>query len=99
MNELLKEEFHSSGGYLRVVPHEDDKGASFQHTLIGVPSKVEVHEGEKAVLECITNDEDPILEWSRIGGLSYRETLYYQSSFIDLLYLLCCCNCLAAYFL
>lgn len=68
VNSLLKMEFLSRGGYLTVVPRASEEGASFQHSLLAVPSKVEVHEGEKAVLECITDDEEPLLEWSRIDG-------------------------------
>lgn len=74
-------EFLSSGGYLTVVSRENEDGASFQHSLLAVPSKVEVHEGEKAVLECITDDEEPLLEWSRIGGLSLHVMALFSNLF------------------
>ncbi|MPC23941.1 Immunoglobulin superfamily DCC subclass member 3 [Portunus trituberculatus] len=66
INDMLEEEFLSSGGYLTVVPRRNDEGHPFQHSLLAVPSKVEVHEGEEAVLECITDDEEPDLHWTRI---------------------------------
>ena len=64
---MLNEEFLSDGGYLTVVPRKNEEAHRFQHSLLAVPSKVEVHEGEEAVLECITDDEEPDLHWTRIG--------------------------------
>lgn len=88
VNSLLKMEFLSSGGYLTVVSRASEEGTSFQHSLLAVPSKVEVQEGEKAVLECITDDEEPLLEWSRIGMLSlsvfkFSFTLHYKNTTKD----------------
>lgn len=64
---MLNDEFLSPRGYLTVVPRINEEGHPFQHSLLAVPSKVEVHEGEEAVLECITDDEKPDLHWTRIG--------------------------------
>ncbi|KAG0714738.1 hypothetical protein GWK47_013555 [Chionoecetes opilio] len=66
VNPSVKKKFISNGGHLNVIPRQNDDGTSFQHSLLGVASKVEAYEGEKAVLECITDDEEPLLEWSRI---------------------------------
>lgn len=68
INDMLNEEFLSNWGYLTVVPRKNEEGHLFQHSLLAVPSKVEVHKGEEAVLECITDDEEPDLHWTRIGG-------------------------------
>ncbi|XP_063885836.1 protogenin-like isoform X7 [Scylla paramamosain] len=66
INDMLNEEFLSNWGYLTVVPRKNEEGHLFQHSLLAVPSKVEVHKGEEAVLECITDDEEPDLHWTRI---------------------------------
>lgn len=71
VNQLLSKENHSHGGYLTVIPRDDP---DYQHTLLAVPSKVSAKVGERAVLECISDDEHPIFQWSRIGGLTYYIT-------------------------
>ncbi|XP_050713294.1 protogenin-like isoform X3 [Eriocheir sinensis] len=70
VNQLLSKENHSHGGYLSVVAREDP---NYQHALLAVPSKVSAKVGERAVLECISDDEHPFFQWSRLDGMPIPE--------------------------
>lgn len=72
MNQLLNKEIHSNGGYLTVIPRDgpNTEQNDYQLFLLAVPSKVSAHVGDRVVLECICDAEEPLIEWSRLGGLT-----------------------------
>ncbi|XP_069158709.1 protogenin isoform X2 [Procambarus clarkii] len=77
VNHLLKKEFVSPGGRLVVesaaTSAAGGEGHTWRPTLLAVPSKVEVEVGQRAILECMTDDVyQPQLLWSRIDERAIR---------------------------
>ncbi|XP_069954965.1 protogenin-like isoform X3 [Cherax quadricarinatus] len=71
VNPLLKKAFPSPGGHLVVESGESQH--ALRPTLLAVPSKVVVEVGQRAVLECITDDISlHQLLWSRIDDRPIR---------------------------